>query len=288
MVADSGDFRVGGKTMNGRRCPECDRVFDTRNGLAIHHSKKHGEVLPNRQCHNCEGYFHSEHQKKYCSDVCREEAVSFAGANNPNYNGGRETTTCQICDQEFEYYPSEKRGLYCPSCVETEQWRTPPTIEGQDHPRWSGGKQTVTCVVCGSEDERWPSEMSDVIVCSEECRKQWLSEAFTGEGHPNWKGGGSPSYGKGWNEIRSQALERDGYQCRVCGVTPDELDRNPDVHHIIPVRVYAESENHSTEDAHRLDNVISLCISCHRKADHGKIPRGRLRALIRTFPDDPD
>ncbi|MFD1586271.1 HNH endonuclease [Halorientalis brevis] len=130
--------------------------------------------------------------------------------------------------------------------------------------------------------------MSDVIVCSEECRKQWLSEAFTGEGHPNWKGGGSPSYGKGWNEIRSQALERDGYQCRVCGVTPDELDRNPDVHHIIPVRVYAESENHSTEDAHRLDNVISLCISCHRKADHGKIPRGRLRALIRTFPDDPD
>jgi hypothetical protein len=30
------------------------------------------------------------------------------------------------------------------------------------------------------------------------------------------------------------------------------------------------------EDAHALDNVVSLCVACHRKADFGKIPATEL------------
>lgn len=117
-------------------------------------------------------------------------------------------------------------------------------------------------------------------MCSDECRERWLSEQFTGDGHPNWKGGGNGDYGKGWAAVRTQALERDNYQCRVCGKPRDEIGRNPDVHHIRPVRSFVESSKQSKEDAHYLANVISLCISCHRKADFGHISRERLRSLI--------
>ncbi|WP_224450177.1 HNH endonuclease [Haloprofundus salilacus] len=65
-----------------------------------------------------------------------------------------------------------------------------------------------------------------------------------------------------------------------CGSTRDELDRKPDVHHIVPVRWFTNSGEHQKEDAHFLENVISLCIRCHRKADFGKITRDELWSLI--------
>ncbi|WP_204960087.1 HNH endonuclease [Salinigranum salinum] len=63
----------------------------------------------------------------------------------------------------------------------------------------------------------------------------------------------------------------------ICGATREELGRNPDVHHIIPVRRYIESERFSREDAHFLENLVSLCSSCHRKAEFGKISPEQLR-----------
>ncbi|WP_123536860.1 HNH endonuclease [Halosimplex salinum] len=127
---------------------------------------------------------------------------------------------------------------------------------------------------------RSPNATTDVAVCSEVCRREWLSESFTGDGHPNWKGSGNESYGPGWSDVRRRALERDDYQCIRCGATTDDIGRNPDVHHIVPVRRFIESDDHTKTDAHFLENVISLCISCHRKADHGKISKQRLRSRI--------
>jgi len=261
-------------------CPECGRGFETKRGLGVHHSRSHDELLPNQQCDNCGSEFHEEYDKKYCSVACKNDAVSFKGANNPNYRGESTTTACNICGEGFEYYPSEKRGLYCPSCVETESWQTTPTVTESEHPRWKGGKQTIACVVCGTTVERWPSEIGEVTVCGQSCRETWLSETFSGKGHPNWKGGGNGAYGTGWNKVRERALHRYGYQCRICGKTREEIGRNPDVHHIVPVRWFINSEEHTREDAHFIENVISLCISCHRKADFGKISRKRLRELV--------
>ena len=47
------------------------------------------------------------------------------------------------------------------------------------------------------------------------------------------------------------------------------------------LRRFIESSEHEKEDAHTLDNVISLCVDCHRKADFGKIPAERLREMRR-------
>ncbi|MFC6716344.1 HNH endonuclease [Natrialbaceae archaeon GCM10025810] len=261
-------------------CPTCGRGFETRRGLGVHHSSVHGERLPNRTCERCGEEFYCEYRKKYCSSECRSEAVSFAGENHPNYQGKKERTNCVLCDAEFEYYPSNKEGLYCPTCVETEQWRDPPSQSGTENPRWAGGKTAVECDVGGDSVERYPSNIGDVVLCGEDCRRTWLSEAFTGEGHPNWKGGGNENYGEGWNAVRQAALERDGYRCVHCGITAAEMGRNPDVHHIVPVRAFVEAETLEKTDAHALENVVSLCIPCHRKAEFGRIEAGTLRAAI--------
>jgi 5-methylcytosine-specific restriction endonuclease McrA len=267
--------------MDAYSCPTCDRTFTSKRGLRVHHAQVHGESLPNRECACCETAFYCEHEKKYCSKDCREQSVSFSGSDNPNYQGGRTVASCRLCGDEFEYYPSEKPGLYCPSCVDGETWQTLPEIDGADNPRWGGGKQTVTCDICDTVVKRWPSEITDVTLCGRACRSKWLSETFAGENHPNWTDTEELAYGSGWDRIRRQAVKRDGYRCSLCGTTRDELGQNPDVHHIVPVRWFVEADGYTRTDAHRLENVIALCRSCHRQAEDEIIPRALLKSLIR-------
>lgn len=258
-------------------CPDCEESYHTRVSLRIHHGQAHDGTIPNRTCAECGEEFYSDNDRKYCSDDCRDEAVSFAGENNPNCRNAKEMTECEICDAEFEYYPSDKPGLYCADCVENEPWRHTVRIEGEDNPRWNGGKITLSCDVCDATVERHPSMITgEATLCDRECFEEWLSEAFTGEGHPNWLGGGNEAYGRGWNEIRERALERDGYACVKCGTDAEDLGRNPDVHHLVPVRAFVESPVMLETEAHTLDNVVTLCPGCHRKAEFGSYTRAEL------------
>lgn len=262
-------------------CPNCHRTFDSKRGLRVHHAHVHDEQLPNRTCACCNERFQSDHEKKYCSDECRDESVSFEGEDNPNFEGGKSETECDVCGAPFEFYPSEKEGRFCSDCVENADWQDPPSRDGDDNPQWEGGKTAVSCDVCGRIVRRYPSALdSEVTVCGDYCRGRWLSKRYSGEGHPNWRGGGNEAYGSGWQDVRERALERDGRQCLVCEKTAEEIGRNPDVHHILPVRMFERSDRHTVADAHYLDNLVSLCPSCHRRAEFRHISKDTLKSLI--------
>lgn len=68
------------------------------------------------------------------------------------------------------------------------------------------------------------------------------------------------NYGPNWTKIRNEVRKRDRYRCQICGVF--ESDMAHDVHHKIPFRTFTDYET-----ANRLDNLVTLCASCHRKVE---------------------
>lgn len=94
--------------------------------------------------------------------------------------------------------------------------------------------------------------------------------------HPNYKGGPGAARRGGWNRQRDRARARDGNTCVACLRTAAEAGNNIPVHHIRPYRLFDKPA-----EAHTLDNLVSLCQSCHIKMERGKIflTRRALQAL---------
>jgi DEAD/DEAH box helicase domain-containing protein len=94
-------------------------------------------------------------------------------------------------------------------------------------------------------------------------------------------------YGPDWPHIRLAVRTRDGFRCQVCGAL--ENGREHDVHHKTPFRVFkgsakspdftAQSGDLALHQANRLDNLITLCPSCHHKAEQNVRIRSGLAGL---------
>jgi len=87
-------------------------------------------------------------------------------------------------------------------------------------------------------------------------------------------------YGPNWQQQRERALNRDGYKCRTCGA-----DARPGqglhIHHIRPFRDYGyiAGINEAYRSANELENLVTLCPSCHRQAEAGQQTRSALGGL---------
>lgn len=90
---------------------------------------------------------------------------------------------------------------------------------------------------------------------------------FSGEKNPNWKGGhsrwmqgklGRDKDGLSWKVQRKLAWERDDYTCQNPECRKKEKGWKPDCHHIVPYRI---------SFSHSLENLNSLCRSCHKKEE---------------------
>lgn len=78
--------------------------------------------------------------------------------------------------------------------------------------------------------------------------------------------GGALRYGPDWPQTRQRVLERDGHECRECGMSNDTHEKRRGhglhVHHIQPLREFEE-----VEEANRLENLVALCASCHQRLE---------------------
>jgi DEAD/DEAH box helicase domain-containing protein len=133
-----------------------------------------------------------------------------------------------------------------------------------------------------------PSELQTTgywISLSEEVLSR-LRDAGNWSNDPN-------NYGSDWGKIRDHVRARDGYRCQVCGAPEPDLStlrhgereanrqggallraRQHDVHHKIPFRSFA-----SAAEANQLDNLTTLCNSCHRKVEQNVRIRSGLAGL---------
>jgi len=108
-----------------------------------------------------------------------------------------------------------------------------------------------------------------------------LVERLKSEGW--WTGEQVESRGPNWSEKRDRARERDGYRCRWCGA--DESARPHHVHHILPFRDFhwRPGRNDNYLQANDLDNLITLCPSCHRQAEQGVAVQSTLGGVARLL-----
>lgn len=226
-----------GKYNNGSSvkltCEQCGKEF-TRNSSAIAKTTKH-----------------------FCSRECFAESMRGGAkpVTNPTPNKNpRVEVICQRCGKPFLAHHSRlKRGESKFCSRECRQ-----------------NRETKHCIHCGKSYQVIMCESDASRFCSKKCRFRWMSENQRGENNPAWRGGALDYYGDSWDEQRKRALERDDYTCQRCGKPRHKLGKNPDVHHIIPFRDFGVERHLEAND---LNNLISLCPTCHRQAE----PYRRLR-----------
>jgi DEAD/DEAH box helicase domain-containing protein len=87
-------------------------------------------------------------------------------------------------------------------------------------------------------------------------------------------------YGPNWPAQRDAARARDDHRCCRCGA-PERDGRQHDVHHLTPFRSfgYVPRKNDLYKLANRLENLITLCPTCHRRVERARGARGALSGL---------
>jgi 5-methylcytosine-specific restriction endonuclease McrA len=121
--------------------------------------------------------------------------------------------------------------------------------------------QELRCAQCRTyiAVPAWYAAIVELHFCGDACRQHWVNE------QPDLQpkmGQHSRRRGANWAEQARKARTRDGFACRVCSVSEEELGRQLDVHHKIPYRSFQ-----SNVEANRLENLIAVCPSCHAKLE---------------------
>ncbi|MEP7135880.1 MAG: DEAD/DEAH box helicase [Chloroflexota bacterium] len=191
-----------------------------------------------------------------------------------------------------DYYTEPLRG----TTVEVLSDSARAAVLGGDK-AW--GELQVTTQVTGFRKRRWYThenlgeEPLDLPPSELQTTGYWLSlseatitrlrEAGAWTNDPN-------DYGPEWAKIRDRVRARDKYTCQVCGApeTPSTNDRESgrgdpaptkprrqhDVHHKTPFKAFV-----SREEANRLENLTTLCPTCHHKVEANVRMRSGLAGL---------
>jgi DEAD/DEAH box helicase domain-containing protein len=192
---------------------------------------------------------------------------------------------------DTEYYTEPLQSTEVSVLAESAQ----ATVVGCEK-KW--GELKVTTQVTGFRKRRWythenlAQEPLELPPTDLQTTGYWLSlseetvtrlrDAGAWTNDPN-------DYGPDWNKIRERVRARDGYKCQVCG-TP-ETTRQHDVHHKVPFRSFVRAATSGPtgmlredvalqrQQANRLENLTTLCPSCHKKAEENVRMRSGLAGV---------
>jgi DEAD/DEAH box helicase domain-containing protein len=196
-----------------------------------------------------------------------------------------EERIAQLRPLASDYFTEPLRGTTVIVLSEAERSRS----AGYDK-AW--GELQVTTQVTGFRKRRWytqenlgeepldlpPSELQTTgywLSLSEETLSR-LRETGAWSNDPN-------DYGPDWPKIRERVRARDGFKCQVCGAP--ETTRQHDVHHKTPFRSFVRGGSGVRDgspdpsQANRLENLTTLCPSCHRKVEQNVHMRSGLAGL---------
>lgn len=185
---------------------------------------------------------------------------------------------CADCRRVVIDSNSERGYKYCPNCSTTKsrgdvleilpkrRRRCPCCQENHSY----DGEVCGDCRDAGCDPVTTPCSYRRQETEPADCDHDFFDRAPLPGIECRWCGyvtAGGPSgndYGELWVDRRREALERDNYRCRGCGIGQEEHrekhDEGLQVHHIVPYRSFEEDI-----EAHRLDNLVSLCVDCHGK-----------------------
>ena len=185
-----------------------------------------------------------------------------------------ETHMAQLIPVGLDYYTEAQRR----SEIQVLSTQAQSAVLGGEK---SYGEIQVTTQVVGFKKLRWfttenlgeelldmpPSELQTTgywLSLSEETLNR-LRESGNWTNDPN-------DYGANWNQIRETVRKRDQFTCQVCGAV--ESTRQHDVHHKNPFRSFI-----SADEANRLENLTTLCRTCHQKVEQNVRMRSGLSGL---------
>ena len=210
------------------------------------------------------------------SEALLAAGYSYDELNRPGTHvAKRVSVECTVCGETKQRLQSDlagKQNIFCSrECLHT--WRS-EEFAGDAHPLTE--RVEVECEWCGDSMHRKPAVVEDQTFhfCNYDCMGEWRSEYRAGEDAPAWEGGGELYRGPNWLQQRERVLERDRRACQRCGCTEeehfDEYGRELSIHHITPVREFyreAGSEEPDFTEVNALENLVTLCVKCHRKIE---------------------
>jgi hypothetical protein len=193
----------------------------------------------NKVCKYCGKNFEVIGSGKKKNMYCSKECLS-------NSKKKFEIQLCKSCKKPIEILNLRTyRRTYCKQCnIERRKIKT---------------RIKTNCANCNSEinaiNSRYVSEKH--LYCNTKCMALHYSQIYTGKNSPSWKGG-KRKYQGNWIKAREKVMERDNFQCQICGKTELEIGKSVDVHHIKNYRLYKNKIC-----ANKPQNLISLCYKCH-------------------------
>lgn len=178
----------------------------------------------------------------FCSKKCRDAHKRLA-----------EMSKCYTCGKEFYRSPAFLADNEHNFCSEAcfGKWMS-VVRRGENSPVFNSVKKT--CEICGHEFfvPMSRDEFGHRRFCSFECRAEARKRHMLDTSRPSLC-----FHGPNWRDARLATLRRDSFTCQACGYKGKGLH----VHHITPYRQFGGD----WVAANRLDNLITLCHSCHSK-----------------------